>query len=789
MYLRILKKDLKRKKTMNVILLIFITMAAMFMASSVNNIITVVSGLDNYFEKAGMTDYYIIANSTDETNNIKSVLEEEKSVSEIKSEKFLCGYSDNFTDEKGEKISDFSNMAIIMSISEAKLNYFDSKDNVIKNVPEGKVYLSGPLAKDISKEVGDKICISFGNTTLDLEYAGIAKDAFLGSDMMSNPRCILNDKDYRKLYSYENISEGLFGEAYYVNSSDISSLEKTMANAENILFSGTKSTIKMTYVMNMIVAGLLLIVSVCLILVSFVVLKFTINFTISEEFREIGVMKALGIRNDYIRMLYLVKYFSISVVGAFIGYFANIPFGKMLLSDVSENMVLSNDNSMLTGILCAIAVVFVIMLFCWNCTRKIKKLSPIDAVRNGQTGERFSRKNFLNLGKSRLNSTVFMAVNDVVSSPKQFSVITVVFTICMLLVMILANTANTLNSEKLLFLFGTQKSDLYYTNTSRIIEVIGKSKTFEEVFDDIETILAENNMPGEVTIERMFILPVTKGNKKVNTTFQQCKSTKASDYTYSEGTAPKYENEIALTKQLAEKLGAEIGDEVQIGIDGEEKTYIVTAFFQSMCQLGESGRLHESVSIPDYEISSAFSFQIDFDDNPDKAEIEIRKEKLKEIFDTEKVFNTEEFVKDSTGAADIVSNVKNMVLVLSLIITAMIGILMERSFITKEKSEIALMKATGIKSRSVIMIHILRFAVAGIIAAVISLLVNIPLTKLCIDPVFSMMGAINGVEYEIRPLEIFVIYPVFITAAILLGTFFTALYTKTIKSSDISNIE
>ncbi len=50
MYLRILKKDLKRKRTMNVILLVFIILASMFMSSGVSNIITVTTALDSYFE-------------------------------------------------------------------------------------------------------------------------------------------------------------------------------------------------------------------------------------------------------------------------------------------------------------------------------------------------------------------------------------------------------------------------------------------------------------------------------------------------------------------------------------------------------------------------------------------------------------------------------------------------------------------------------------------------------------------------------------------------------------------
>ena len=78
--------------------------------------------------------------------------------------------------------------------------------------------------------------------------------------------------------------------------------------------------------MSVLVAALLMIVSICLILVAFVVLRFTIHFTLEEEFREIGVMKAIGINNGTIRGLYLVKYFVIAVIGALLGFICSIPF-------------------------------------------------------------------------------------------------------------------------------------------------------------------------------------------------------------------------------------------------------------------------------------------------------------------------------------------------------------------------------------------------------------------------------------------------------------------------------
>ena len=109
--------------------------------------------------------------------------------------------------------------------------------------------------------------------------------------------------------------------------------------------------------MNTLVAMVILVISIGLIIVSFVVLKFTIRFTISEEFREIGVMKAVGLPNTSIRSLYIVKYFGIAIVGAGIGYVCSIPFGKMLINSISQNMMLGNDNSIIVSILCCIAVV------------------------------------------------------------------------------------------------------------------------------------------------------------------------------------------------------------------------------------------------------------------------------------------------------------------------------------------------------------------------------------------------------------------------------------------------
>ena len=54
MYWNILKRDIKQEKTMNVILLLFTILAAVFVASGLNNVVTVMNGADYFFEKAGI---------------------------------------------------------------------------------------------------------------------------------------------------------------------------------------------------------------------------------------------------------------------------------------------------------------------------------------------------------------------------------------------------------------------------------------------------------------------------------------------------------------------------------------------------------------------------------------------------------------------------------------------------------------------------------------------------------------------------------------------------------------
>ena len=691
----------------------------------------------------------------------------------------------------GEEL-EAKNSVIYQSIEDSRLKFFDKENKQITQIKPGHAYATGDFMEKNHLQPGDKIRITHNSISFMVTLDGMAKDALLGSSMMGNSRFLFHREEIEKLLSDETIYNGYQGQIGYIDLKDeagISEIASAISQAPGIMFSGARSLIKMCYVMDMIVAFTMLILSICLIIVSFVVLKFSITFTISEEFREIGVMKAIGISNFKIRSLYLTKYLMLAVIGAFVGFFVSIPFSDLLLRSVSSNMVLEADNHFLLSVLGAILVVIVILLYAFRCTKLVKKSSPIDAIRSGQTGERYKKKSPFRLVKSHGSTGFFMAVNDVFSAPKRYMTIITTFFLCTLFVLVFVNVSSTMRSDTFITTFGT-RSDLYYTDLTEAMSCMNPNgrKQIEEYFAKTEALFKKNGMPAKLCVETQYKYKVHFDGKDYSISCQQGIHTKASEYEYTEGVVPQNKNEIAITPTVSKLTGAKLGDTVTIDFGKETLDCVVVAYFQSMNQLGEVIRLHEDAPTDFTYIANVMSYQIDFDDHPSAKEIEVRKEKIKKLFDNEKVMNATEYCDDCMGAASTMESVQYLLLGITLIVVLLVCILMERSFLADEKSQIAVLKAMGFGNRRVMEWQMIRFGIVTLVAVLLAAICSIPATYLIGNPIFGMMGA-GKVAYVIRPWKIFFLYPGIIFLMTLLASGMTALQIRTIKSNDTTNIE
>lgn len=791
MLFRILKKDLKRKKVMNAILLCFILLATMFVASGISNVVSVMNGTDSYLDKAEIGDYVVISMGADSKATIDEILHEMESIRDYRIEPVVFGEKSNLKDMHGEEL-EAKNSVIYQSIEDSRLKFFDKENKQITQIKPGHAYATGDFMEKNHLQPGDKIRITHNSISFMVTLDGMAKDALLGSSMMGNSRFLFHREEIEKLLSDETIYNGYQGQISYIDLKDeagVSEIASAISQAPGIMFSGARSLIKMCYVMDMIVAFTMLILSICLIIVSFVVLKFSITFTIFEEFREIGVMKAIGISNFKIRSLYLTKYLMLAVIGAFVGFFMSIPFSDLLLRSVSSNMVLEADNHFLLSVLGAILVVIVILLYAFRCTKLVKKSSPIDAIRSGQTGERYKKKSSFRLVKSHGSTGFFMAVNDVFSAPRRYMTIIITFFLCTLFVLVFVNTSSTMRSDTFITTFGT-RSDLYYTDLTESMSCMNPDgrKQIEEYFAETEALLKKNGMPAKLCVETQYKNKIRFNGKDYSISCQQGIHTKASEYEYTEGVVPQNKNEIAITPTVSKLTGAKLGDTITIDFGKETLDCVVVAYFQSMNQLGEVIRLHEDAPTDFTYIANVMSYQIDFDDHPSAKEIEVRKDKIKKLFDNEKVMNATEYCDDCMGAASTMESVQYLLLGITLIVVILVCILMERSFLADEKSQIAVLKAMGFSNKRVMEWHMIRFGIVTLVAVILAAICSIPATYLIGNPIFGMMGA-GKVAYVIRPWKIFFLYPGIIFLMTLLASGMTALQIRTIKSNDTTNIE
>lgn len=792
MFFRILKLDLKKKKLTNTLLLMFIILATIFSASGLNNIATIMNGTDYYFDKAGIGDYIIVASKN---SNVDEILQKEKIIKSYKEEPGIIAMKGN-AKKNGETFIESSNL-IFQSMDDIKIHLFDKNDNEITDVKKGEVYIGGNCIEKANLNVGDEITIDLGEEKFNVKIAGKAKDAFAGSDFMNLPRFILNKEDYQRIFNcmykaYPEEERDNHGYAiYYVETDSPNEMDKALGNASGIIFKGSKDTIKICYVMDMIVAFIVLVLSVGLVIVALLVLKFTITFTLNEEYREIGVMKAIGLNNKSIRNLYIIKYMTLAIVGAVIGFFLSIPFGKMLIKSSTNNMVLGNTIGVAINAIGALFVVIVTVLFAHFYTGKVKKASPVDAIRNGQTGERYKTKTIYKLKNSHLRINLYMAINDILSAPRRYITIIISLFVCLSLVLSIVITTDTMQSKNLVSTFCTE-SDVYFIEDGSDIEGMDIEKATREGFknqlDEYQKLFTENGMPCTLCFEVQFSNNVTFNGNTYNLSVQQGLNTKVDQYVYYEGSAPVNTNEVAITDVISKKTGAKIGDKIKVDNGKQEREFIVTAYYKSLNNLGEVIRVNEDVEMNYENLSGTGYYQVNFTDNPSDEEIRNRIEKIKKLLNTDEVKTAEEMVAANIGVVDTMKAVGLLLLAITIIVVILVTLLMELSFVTNEKTQIALLKAVGFKDVHIIKLHMYRFLISTIIAEILAVVLALPITKLWCNPVFGMMGA-DDINYFVNPIHVYVLYPAIVLGVTIVASWIAGLATKKIKCSDTASIE
>ncbi len=790
MFWHIFKKDMRRKKTMNGILLAFIILAAMFTASSLNIMVSVLQGVDYFAEISDVGDVFVLCNGKEEElANTSQYLQNSDLVEGYRMNQLVALEEENLL-FNGEEVQDMGTF-LVQTPSENGMKFFNRDDQVLTAdmIHQGEVYLTKSVKDYVGAQAGDTITIQFNGMRMELTFAGTHKDCIHGVSIGSSSILISEeDMDYLLHCCGGNTR---VGNVYFLKTDHPTDLKNRLTEMNGVEQVVDRDLLRLMYVPHLLVSGIFLIVGVILIAVSFLILRFSIRFSISEEYREIGVMKAIGIGNFRIRSFFTIKYICIGIIGCVIGLVFSFPFGLLLMKISMPSMVMGNSLGALLNVAGVLVILLAIIGIAFRFTGVVKRSTPIEAIRNGQTGERYKQKSVLHLGRSKLPSPSFLAVNDILSTPRRYISMVIIFALCVLLTLILSNSVVTLRSDALVETCGFMKADLYAElgdDDSRNLYGLDSEETIQKYKEETERELAEHGIPAKLSTRYVLHVnlesPTAKG---MHTGYVPCGSS-VFDYHCIKGSVPKAADEIMISKQVGKELGVSIGDTVKVDTRDGCMECMVTGYYDCMNDLGDAVLLHEAFPYRQENFLSGFLFDIRYEDS-DTISDQVRKSRentVKTLYKS--VYTGGELVDKITGCSDTMAIVEEALLGVTVVVILLAVILMERSFIADEKSQIALLKAVGMNDSKIIRWHVVRFSIVSLVASLLAMALNVPMTALLLNPIFKTMGG-ESISYSIAGTKVFILYPLIAVIATSCFTFLVAQYTRTITARDTASIE
>lgn len=793
MNFQILKRDMMKRKGINAILFLFITLATVFLASSVNNILVVNSAVEYFIDYADVPDVNIVMKSEAGTAEIDKWLDQQIQKKEIERYHYqdLRTLSEKsvevITDGKTKKLDTKGDSLYVGNIPKQFNKAYDENGKQF-TLKAGEIALSNAMMNRNHLQLGDSFVLKLDDEVRTFKIAVKTKDAAFGNEMAGMSRFLVNERDFQYIAQktegiglYDVVSKDAFGFAQRLDNQGFASIANTV----------TKDMYKKIYSFDMIMAALLILVGVCLILIALLVLRFTLVFTIEEQYQEIGILKAIGLRDYSIKKLYLVKYLAIVTAGALLGLCISIPVSSMMIEGINSNMIMESSSAHFgISVLCAFFVMILVLAFCYFCTRRLNRVSPITAIRGGDTGERYHRQRGLLLHKrNRMAVTLYLGSNDILSHLKRYAVLIITFCISFILITIPLNTLNTMRSEEMVkkFLLNPDSSvyvrqieteaEGNYTNVSALNQGIARVKKE----------LKAKGYEAELHGEAIFFLRV-KGlhqSQRLNLMSIQVLDTHTPYMQYSSGSAPKLENEIAFSEYIMKHEGWSIGDYVNVPINGKERTMVITGTYSDYMQLGKSARLNPSLDMGQEIMFDYWTIMVDMKTDMTQAETAA---KMTKLFPNYKWSTAQELIDTNVGGIqDILESLLLPMTAMLCLVIMLITLLMEKLFITREKGEIAMMKSIGFRYSAIRSWQIIRMCLVVLASMIISIPLSLLSNQFLLKPIFAIMGA--EVQIQVNALQAYVLYPIVLLIGIVLATILATRSIKHVDIREMNNLE
>lgn len=772
---RILKKDLLRKKIITIVVFTFIFLSALLVASGVNLIVETTNSLNALFTRAKTPHLVQMhAGVIDQTALDRWTAADDRIQKQQTVEMITIDGTNLFLG--GNQIPEENS---IMDISFVKQNpsfdYLLNLENQIIRLSPGQVGIPLYYRQKRNIQVGDRIHLQTGSWTKELTVSAFVRDSQMNPSIVHSKRFLVHEDDFTAIREQFPDTEYLI-EFRLVDPGQLSDFSKDY-QASGLPQKGTTVDYGLFKTLNAltegIVAGAVIVLSLLLMMVAVLCLRFTILATIEEDTKEIGVMKAIGIARRDIRRIYLAKYAVMGALAALLGYLAS-PYLNHVLSAKIMLYLGGAQKNILQRALPPLAVVLIYLLVLISCTiilRRFNRISAVEALRTGNVNKTTKVRRF-GLKNSRIpNINFVLGFRDIFQRFKQFRLLIFVFFICAAIILIPVHFLTTMESPTFISYMGIGRSDLRID--------LRQSEHMTERFQSMVTYLAE-----DADVERFAPLVTSQFTLVQSDGSREAINVETGDFSmfpldYVKGAAPANENEIALSILNARELEKHVGDNVVLLVKGQKKELTLSGIYQDITNGGRTAKAR----LP-YDPESALWYSVSLDlKSPDLIDEKVSE--YSETFYPARVTDLEGYVAQTLGSTiEQLREVTIVAVVVGLSVSILITSLFLNMVITKDADQIAVMRGIGFSLRDIRVQYLSRaLIVLGMGIALGTLFAN-TLGQRLVSALWAMMGA-SQIRFVIDPVQSYVLLPLLL---IIVVSITTLVSIKGIKESNITEM-
>lgn len=538
----------------------------------------------------------------------------------------------------------------------------------------------------------------------------------------------------------------------------------------------------------------IILISVFLIAIIFMTIRFTMIADLKSEEKEIGMMKAIGVDSLRFRWLFAAKYIAFAIVGGMIGIAAGLPVAGMLINMFGPDCILPERYEMITiGVLAVAAIITMMIVFSLLVMRRINRISVIDAIHGENRGERFGKgfPIFLHRRK-KMPIPLFMALNDILGRFKRYIFLIIACSLGAAILLLVFNVHNTIINPNYTRYWLYHDYDFALTLSDELADKISaeRERTGKSFYNVVNSMFADEGIPAHFDVMNRGSAILDRGESSHDFTLLWNKGEPEKFEYRKGGTAPKLANEAATSTYTANKLGIEEGDVIKVRLRENnedhtdrvwnEKEIVITGLIDYM-ENSESILIMGGEYDNGYKSGSRMTGAVI--DTPEKEKNAVIKQ-MKEIYGEEYIFDGRQAVKDDVGDFDrlfflLEYAVGGAVLLVLMLITY----LYMSIFVAEKVPETALLKSMGFRSISVNAVYLLRISLLLLISLVLGEVYIWTLGNYLFET-FMKQYEVTGMRFEF-PVS-FIVIPLIMLAALLLTALLTLRSVKNIGIWKIS---